>query len=110
MIRLTILYNLPPGDDEEAFLAWRLGEHQAQNAASTGVIRTDFGRVDEMWSFSDGLAKPPYRFMTIVDFVDRASMEEAFLSPEAQEQLRKDAKTIDGPLFLISEVLVATEP
>ncbi|MCA9903573.1 MAG: hypothetical protein KC547_06930, partial [Anaerolineae bacterium] len=29
MIRLTVMYNLPPGSDEEAFLNWRLGEHQA---------------------------------------------------------------------------------
>ena len=37
MIRLTVLYNLPEGTDEAEFLRWRLGEHQAENAAMPGV-------------------------------------------------------------------------
>jgi len=47
VIRLTVLYNLPPGSDEEEFLRWRLGEHQEANASMPGVLRTDFGQVTE---------------------------------------------------------------
>ena len=45
MIRLTVLYNLQPDVDEAQFLQWRLGEHQQENMASPGVIRSDFGLV-----------------------------------------------------------------
>jgi hypothetical protein len=31
MIKLTVLYNLPPGADHEEFLKWRTGPHQEQN-------------------------------------------------------------------------------
>ena len=50
MVRLTVLYNLPEGADENAFLEWRLGEHQQENASMEGVIRTDFARIDEQWT------------------------------------------------------------
>ena len=47
MIRLTVMYNLPEGTDEDEFLKWRLGEHQEENASMPGVIRTDFARIYE---------------------------------------------------------------
>jgi hypothetical protein len=31
MFHLTVLYNLPPHQDEDGFLEWRLGEHQSEN-------------------------------------------------------------------------------
>jgi len=104
-IRLTVLYNLPPGSDEEEFLNWRLGEHQAENAAAPGVIRTDFGRVDELWP---GKQKPPYRFMTIADWPDRASFDAFFYSEETQAELNNDSERISDSLFLISEILTET--
>ena len=106
MIRLTILYNLPPGSDEDAFLRWRLAEHQASNASVGGVLRTDFSRVDEQWP---GAHKPPYRFMTTVDFADRQSFEAGFLSEPAQAKLEEDLKRVADPLFLVSEVLTETK-
>jgi hypothetical protein len=108
MIRLTVLYNLPPGADEAAFLEWRLGEHQQANASTPGVVHTDFGRIDGRISLEDGLVTSPYRFMTIADFEDRAVFEREILSAEAMVQLRKDAGTIADALFLISEILVTT--
>jgi heme-degrading monooxygenase HmoA len=102
-IRLTVLYNLPPGSDEEEFLRWRLGEHQEQNATAPGVIRTDFGRVDAL-----GDDKPPYRFMTIADWPDRASFEAFFYSEEAQADLKQDSERITDSLMFISEILAET--
>ncbi len=108
MIRLTVLYNLPPGSDEDAFLAWRLGEHQASNEGMEGVVTTDFGRVYSQWTPDDPNAKPIYRFITIADWRDRESFEKGFLSPESQAQLRQDTERIRDAVFLISEILVTS--
>jgi hypothetical protein len=110
MIRLTVLYNLPPGTDEAEFLRWRLGEHQADNAGMPGVVTTDFGRIDQQWTPAGIQSSTPYRFMTVADFADRASFERAFLTQEAQDKLREDIDKIDNPLFLVSEILVSTQP
>jgi hypothetical protein len=37
MIRLTVLYNLPDGADEEQFLSWRLTDHQQTNESMPGI-------------------------------------------------------------------------
>ncbi len=108
MIRLTILYNLPPGSDEAEFLRWRLGEHQAQNAGMDGVIHTDFARVDAEWRLDDPRAQPSYRFMTIAEWDDRELFERSFYGTESQNGLREDLKRIADPLLLISEVLIST--
>ena len=42
MIKLTVLYNLPPDADEEEFLKWRTGPHQQSNVQMPGLIKTDF--------------------------------------------------------------------
>ena len=110
MIRLTVLYNLPPGSDETEFLRWRLGEHQESNAAMPGVITTDFGRVDQQWTPAGMQPGAPYRFMTVADFPDRDAFERAFLTQQAQDKLREDIKKIDNPLFLVSEILISTQP
>lgn len=34
MVKLTVIYNLPPGADHEAFLRWRTTEHQAENMST----------------------------------------------------------------------------
>lgn len=106
MIRLTVLYNLPEGSDEEAFLRWRLSDHQASNAAIPGVIRTDFGRIDEAWP---GNAKPPYRFMTTADWPDMESFRKGFYDPQVQAELQENLKKIADPIFLISEILAETK-
>lgn len=102
MIRLTVMYNLPEDTDENAFLEWRLGEHQTNNAAMPGVIRTDFARIDE--TLPRG-TKPPYRFMTIAEWPDRESFEASFYAPEAQAKLEEDVKRIRDAVFLVSEIL-----
>ena len=71
MIRLTVMYNLPPDQDEHEFLNWRLGEHQSANMSMQGVVASQFHRILE-----DG--EPAYRFMTTVDWPDRESFERGF--------------------------------
>lgn len=109
MIRLTVLYNLPPGTDEAEFLRWRLGEHQADNESGYGVLRTDFGLIGERWT-PDGITKDlPFRFMTLVDYPDRESFEKGFLSEQEQAKLLQDREKITDSLFLVSEILATSE-
>jgi hypothetical protein len=107
MVRLTVLYNLAPGQDEKSFLAWRLGDHQAENAAQPGVVYTDFALVEEAWPVP---TEVPYRFMTTAVWPDMASFRAAFYSPEQQADLRKNLGKLANPLFLVSEILTISEP
>jgi EthD domain len=104
MIRLTVLYNLPEGTDEEEFLAWRLGEHQASNAGMPGVQYTDFARVVESWPPG---TSPPHRFMTTADWPDWESFRAAFYDPQAQKKLTEDVKRINEFVFYVSEDLIS---
>ena len=106
MIRLTVMYNLPPGSDEAEFLRWRLGEHQANNAAAPGVLRTDFAIVE---SALPHVAPARHRFMTIAEWPDRETFEASFYAPEALERLEEHLKKLDDPVFLVSEVLTSYE-
>ena len=109
MIRLTVLYNLPPGADEEEFLRWRMTEGQQGNESAPGVLRTDFARIDSQWTPDDFAAKPPYRFMTTADWPDLASFEASFFSEESLANLRADSQKITNAVFLISEVLISVQ-
>lgn len=106
MIRLTVMYNLPPGTDEEAFLRWRLGEHQQANASAPGVLRTDFAVVE---SALPQLGPARHRFMTVAEWPDRASFERAFYDPEALASLEANLAKLEDPVFLVSEVLASSE-
>lgn len=106
MIRLTVMYNLPAGSDEEAFLRWRLGEHQQANAGAPGVLRTDFAVVE---SALPHVAPARHRFMTVAEWPDRESFERAFYAPEALEALEANLAKLDDPVFLVSEVLTSSE-
>jgi len=106
MIRLTVLYNLPPGADEAEFLEWRLGEHQESNVSMPGVVRTDFARIDG--SYPKG-AEPPYRFMTIAEWADRETFEKAFYDPARRQGLEESLKRITDYVFLVSEILIEAE-
>lgn len=104
MIRLTVLYNLKPGTDEEEFLRWRLGPHQEENAGMPGVLHTDFGLVEPVTP--DG-AHAPYRFMTTADWPDMETFRASFFDPAYQIELRANLETLDAPVFLISEILAS---
>ena len=102
MIRLSVLYNLPPGQDEDEFLQWRLGEHQSANMSIGGVSASQFHKV-----LSDaGGGAPAYRFMTTVDWPDRESFEKGFYDPRVQEGLEENVQKISDPLLIVSECLV----
>ena len=103
MIRLTVLYNLPEDEAEEAFLEWRLSEHQDANASMPGVVRTDFARITECWP--EG-SMPPYRFQTTVDWPDRESFERAFYDEAVQSSLQENLEKLGDYAFMISEILI----
>jgi hypothetical protein len=102
MIRLTVLYNLPPDQDEDEFLKWRLGEHQSANMSIEGVIASEFHKV-----LGDAAgAAPAYRFLTTLDWPDRESFERGFYEPRVQAELEENLRKISDPLFIVSECLV----
>jgi hypothetical protein len=100
MIRLTVMYNLPEGTDEAEFLKWRLGEHQAENESMPGLIRTDFARIYEGYPRE---LKPKHRFMTIAEFPDKETFEQAFWSPEGMADFEESLKRLSDYVFYISE-------
>lgn len=104
MVKLTVMYNLPPGADVGRFLEWRTTEHQRNNSAMPGVIRTDFFR-----AYPTQLGQPHYEFITEAYFATREDLEAAFFTPEAQAKLQKDLQWTHEPMFLISEEVIASE-
>jgi hypothetical protein len=102
MIRLTVLYNLPPDQDEDEFLKWRLGEHQSANMSIEGVVASEFHKV-----LGDAAgAAPAYRFLTTLDWPDRESFEQGFYDPRVQAELKENLEKISDPVFLVSECLI----
>ena len=105
MVKLTVMYNLPPGADHQAFVRWRTTEHQKENMGIPGVIRSDFYVIQEAWRQD----RPPYRYLTEAYWPDMASFRKAFFDPHYQKQLAESLKRIADPLFLISEELMSEE-
>lgn len=99
MVKLTVMYNLPPGADHEEFIRWRTGEHQKENIGIPGVIKTDFYRIEEAWKRDES----PYRYMTEVYWPDMETFRKAFFDPDYQKKLAESLKKISDPIFLISE-------
>ena len=99
MMKLTVVYNLPPGADREEFIKWRTSSHQQQNVSMPGLIKTDFYVVQSAWKMTE----PPYHYMTEFFFPDMETFEKSFYDPEYQVKLAKSMERIVDPLFLISE-------
>lgn len=99
MIKLTVVYNLPPGADREEFIQWRKTSHQQQNASMPGLIKTDFYLVQSAWRKDE----TPYHYMTEFYFPDKETFEKSFYDPDYQVKLAKSMERIVDPLFLISE-------
>lgn len=38
MVKLTVIYNLPPGANHDQFLKWRTTEHQKVNMSIPGIF------------------------------------------------------------------------
>ena len=103
MIKLTVMYNLPPGADHEAFMRWRTTEHQAENVAMPGLIKTDFYVIADTY----GREVAPYRYLTEAYFPDMETFRKSFYDPEYQAGLQEALKRIADPLFLISEEVIS---
>ena len=103
MVKLTVLYNLPPDADHDAFVRWRTTEHQQSNMAVPGVIKSDFYAVREVWQ-QEGR---PYRYMTEAYFPDMETFRKSFFDPEYQSELAVAIERIADPLFLISEEVLS---
>jgi hypothetical protein len=96
MVKLTVVYNLPPGADHDEFIEWRTTTHQESNMAIPGVIKSDW-KVDEA----------PYRYMTEAYFPDMETFETSFFDPDYQAGLAKALERIADPLFFISEEVIS---
>jgi len=105
MIRLTVLYNLPDGADQEKFLSWRLTDHQQTNESMAGVVRTDFARITDCWP--EG-SMPGYRFQTTIEWPDRESFEASFYDEAVQAKLKENLKRIGDHSFFVSDVLIVS--
>ncbi|MEJ2558440.1 MAG: hypothetical protein P8186_19925 [Anaerolineae bacterium] len=103
MVKLTVMYNLPPGADHEEFMRWRTTEHQEENMAMPGIIKSDFYVVKEAWQRED----LPYRYVTEAYFPDMETFRKSFFDQEYQEGLAESLKLIADPLFLISEEVLS---
>lgn len=103
MIKLTVMYNLPPNADHDEFIRWRTTEHQAENMAIPGLIKSDFYVVREAWQRED----LPYRYITEAYFPDMETFRNSFFDLEYQASLAESLKLIADPLFLISEEVMS---
>jgi hypothetical protein len=104
MIKLTILYNLHEGADNEAFIKWRVTEGQKENAESPGVLKTDFYVAKETV-----LGVPKYRYITEAYFATMKDLEDSFFQPDVQAKLKEDMKTLGEAVILISEEMASSE-
>lgn len=102
MVKLTVVYNLPPGADHEEFLKWRTTTHQKENMAIPGVIKADFYVIKSAWKKD----RAPYRYMTEAYFPDMETFETTFYDSDYQAALTKSLERIADPLFLISEEVI----
>jgi len=103
VIKLTVLYNLPPGADHEEFVKWRTTTHQEENMAVPGVIKSDFYAIKGAW----GQAEPPYRYLTEAYYPDRETFEKSFFDPDYQAKMIEWRKLLANPIYLISEEVLS---
>ena len=108
MIKVTVLYNLPPGADEAEFVRWRTGEHHAANIARPGVVRAEFCRVlgtPAVGPDRPASDDPPFRFITESWWSTYDSFVASWNDPAEQARLVPAVAKIADALFLVSEEL-----
>jgi uncharacterized protein (TIGR02118 family) len=106
MIKVTVLYNLPPGTDEDEFVRWRTTTHHAANIARPGVLRSDFYTI--VGTPLVGPDRPasdaaPYRFMTETYFESLETFRIAWEDPAEQARLVPAVAKIADALFLLAK-------
>ncbi len=108
MVKVTVLYNLPPGTDEAEFVRWRTTEHHAANIARPGVVRADFCRVlgtPAVGPERPASDHPPYRFITESWWSTYESFLASWNDPAEQARLVPAFARLADPLALVSEDL-----
>ncbi len=106
MIKVTVLYNLPEGSDEEEFVRWRTTEHHRANVARPGVVRPDFYRVigTPMVGSERPASEPaPFRFITESSWTSYDAFLSSWNDPEEQARLVPAVAKIADALFLVAE-------
>ncbi|MGI8476684.1 MAG: EthD domain-containing protein [Thermomicrobiales bacterium] len=108
MVKVTVLYNLPPGTDEAHFVQWRMTAHHAANISRPGVVRADFYRI--LGTPRVGVDRPasesaPFRFVTESYWESVESFESSWNDPIEQARLVPAVAKISDALFLVSEEL-----
>jgi hypothetical protein len=106
MIKVTVLYNLPPGTDEDEFVRWRTTTHHTANIARADVIQSDFYKV--VGTAAVGSERPatetaPYRFVTESYYENMEAFRAYWESPAEQARLVPAVAKIADALFLVSE-------
>jgi len=102
MIKVTVLYNLPPDADHEAFVKWRSESHQQKLINLPGVLESNFYVIE---SGRNGPA--PYRYMSEILFTNQETFEKVFYDTDFQTGLDEDLKRVADPVFLISRQLLS---
>jgi hypothetical protein len=82
---------------EEPWTGLPKDDNSAPAAAPMGAETGEIGR------------RPPYRFMTTLEWPDRPSFERGFYDPAVQSELRQNLALLNDPIFLIGEVLIAQD-
>ena len=103
MVKLTVMYNLPPDADHAEFIRWRTTEHQAANMTMPGLIKSDFYVIKEGWPGK----KAPYSYLTEAYFPDMDAFQKAFFESGFQARLTESLNRIADPIFLISEEVIS---
>jgi hypothetical protein len=106
MVKVTVLYNLPPGTDEEEFVRWRMTTHHAANIARPDTICSDFYRVIGTAGVGEthpASSRAPYRFITESYWESYEAFEAAWNNPGEQARLIPAFAKISDALPLISE-------
>lgn len=103
MIKLTVMYNLPPGADHEEFIRWRTTTHQKENMEMPGLVKNDFYVIEDAWKSE----KMPYKYITEAYFKDKESFEKSFYDPAYQEKLEKWVEDLADPMFIISREILS---
>lgn len=105
MVKLTVMYNLPPGADHDEFVRWRTTDHQEDNLAIPGLIKTDFYIIKEAWKQDS----PPYRYVTEAYFPDMETLHSFFYDDDYQKDLAEWLEMLADPVFLMSEEVLTQE-
>lgn len=106
MYKVTVIYNLPPGADEDEFIQWRTTVHHAANIKRPHVLSSDFYKIvgtPPVGAERPGSDTAPYRFMTESWYNTLEEFRSDWENEAEQARLVTAFTKIADPLVLISE-------